>query len=217
VRELVLDSIRNICGYVRKNQAEFIEKIREESALYQGKTANLHKKAIAKNERRIAELEKLFRRTYEDNVNGKLSDARFQQMSDGYEQEQSELEKLNAQMQAELNEFEADSENVNCFIGIVKRYTEFEELTTAMLNEFIDRIYVHKAEKNEFGERVQIIDVHFNFIGDFKIPIEKEPTPEEAEAFEQNRIRLQKQREYNRNHRAKKKAKLEQEKAEKSA
>jgi DNA invertase Pin-like site-specific DNA recombinase len=207
VRELVLDSIRNICGYVRKNQAEFIERIREESVLHRGETAKSHKKQIAKNERRVAELDTLFRKTYEDNANGKLSDKRFEQITAEYEKEQAELEILNAQMQAELDEFNADGEKADSFIKLVKRYTEFEELTTAMLNEFINQIFVHKAEKNEYGERTQVVDIHFNFIGNFIAPIaEPEPTAEEIEAFEKERLRLQKQREYNRIHREKKRA-----------
>jgi hypothetical protein len=215
IRELVLDSIRNICGYVRENQKEFVEKIHEESVLQRGETAKSHKKAIAKNERRIVELDNLFRRTYEDNVNGKLSDTRFEQMSADYEREQAELNAKNAEMQAELDEFNADGEKVDGFIKLVKKYTEFEELTTAMLNEFIDLIFVHKAEKNEWGERVQVIDIHFNFIGDFKLPIiEVEPTTEEIAALEKLRLRRQKQREYSRRFHERQKTKLEQQKQE---
>jgi len=218
IRELVLDSIRNICGYVRENQSEFIEKIREESVLHRGETAKSHKKAIAKNEKRIAELENLFRRTYEDNVNGKLSDTRFAQMSAEYEREQAELQTLNSQMQAELDEFNTDSEKAEGFIELVKRDTEFDELTTRMLNEFVDRIFIHKSVKNEWDERTQRVDIHFNFIGCFKMPIaEVEPTPEEVEALMKRRYKLQKQREANKRFREKRKAKLEQEKAGKPA
>jgi DNA invertase Pin-like site-specific DNA recombinase len=218
VRELVLDSIKNICGYVQENQAEFIEKIREESVLHRGETAKSHKKTIAKNEKRIIELENLFRRTYEDNVNGKLNDTRFEQMTADYEREQAELEMQNVEMQAELDEFNTDSEKADGFIELVKRYTDFEELTTPMLNEFVNMIFIHKSEKNEWDERTQRIDIHFNFIGNFKVPIvEVEPTAEETEALMQRRIKLQKQREANKRFREKQKAKLEQEKAEKSA
>lgn len=214
VRELVLDSIREICGYVRENQAEFIKKIREESTLKRRETVKSYTKTIAKNEKRIAELENLFRRTYEDNVNGKLSDIRFEQMSADYENEQATLEAKNNEMQAELNKFNAYGEKIDGFIELVKKYTEFEELTTAMLNEFVDKIFIHKAKKNEWHERTQTIDIHFNFIGNFKLPIAQvEPTPEEIEALEKRRIKLQKQREANKIFRDRRKAKLAQEKA----
>ena len=94
VRELVLDAIKRVCGYVRENESEFVEKIREASAVKQEETAKAHKKAIAKNERRITELDKLFRKVYEDNAVGKLSDERYEQLSGAYEQEQAELKCL---------------------------------------------------------------------------------------------------------------------------
>jgi hypothetical protein len=145
-------------------------------------------------------------------VNGKLSDTRFEQMSADYESEQAELESLNTEMQAELDSFNADTDKVDGFIELVKRYTEFDELTTPMLNEFIHEIFVHKATKNEWGERVQAIDIHFNFIGEFNLPIEEaEPTAEEIEALEKRRARLKRQREYNVVYRAKQKAKKQAE------
>jgi hypothetical protein len=210
----VLDTLRNVCSYVRKNQAEFIRQVREDSTLQKAETAKAYKKAIAKNERRIAELENLFRKTYEDNANGKLSDKRFEQMSTDYESEQSALETKNAEMQAELDAYNADGDNVESFIGLVKKYTEFTELTVQMLNEFVQKIVVHKAMRNEWHERTQQVDIVFNFIGDFKVPvIETEPTAEEIEALEKRRAKLQKQREANARYNAKQKALREQKQA----
>jgi hypothetical protein len=215
IRELVLDMIRSVCYYAKDNQAEFIKQVREESTLLQNETVNSHRKVIVKNERRIAELENLFRKIYEDNAKGELNDKRYKQMSMDYEREQTELETKNAEMQAELDAFTADNEKVENFIGLVKKHTEFTELTTAMLNEFVNKVFVHKTIKNEWGERVQRVDVHFNFIGEFKSPIEHEaePAPGEIVAEEKRRERLRKQREANRRCYAKQKKK----KAAKSA
>jgi hypothetical protein len=83
-----------------------------------------------------------------------------------------------------------------------------------MLNEFVDKIFIHKAEKNEWGERTQVVDIHFNFIGNFKLPIvEVEPTAEEIAALEKIRRRRIQQREANRRYQAKQKAKLAEESA----
>ena len=214
INELVLDTLRNVCAYVRKNQAEFIRQVREDSTLQKAETAKAYKKAIAKNERRIAELENLFRKTYEDNANGKLSDKRFEQMSADYESEQAALETKNAEMQSELDAYNADGDNAESFIGLVKKYTEFTELTTPMLNEFVHKIVVHKAMRNEWHERTQQVDIVFNFIGDFKVPvIETEPTAEEIEALEKRRAKLQKQREANARYNAKQKELREQKQA----
>ena len=211
VRELVLSSIQRISGYVRENEDEFIEQIRKESAVQQDETAKSHKKLIAKNERRIAELDNLFRKVYEDNAIGKLSDERFEQLSSAYETEQAELKTQNSKLQIELDTFNEDSQKADKFIEIVRRYTEFGELTTPMLNEFVDKILVHQSDKSS-GERIQKVDIFFNFIGNFAVPIEKPLTAEDWEEQEKQRQKREKQREYNRRWYAKKKAEAEREK-----
>lgn len=216
IRELVLDMIRRISGYIRDNEDEFVEKIRAESAVKQDETAKAHKSDLTKNERRIAELDGLFRKVYEDNAAGKLSDERYTQLSSAYEKEQTELRERNVILQAELTAFDDDSLKTDRFIEMVKRYTDFEELTTPMLNEFIDKILVHEADKSS-GERVQQVDIYFNFIGNFTFPEEiTPPTPEELAAKEKLRRKRELQRAANARWYAKKtaeyKAKKEAEK-----
>ena len=206
IRELALDSIRCISGYVRENETDFTEKVRATSTVKQEETAKAHKKQLGKNERRIAELDHLFRKVYEDNASGKLSDERYEQLSSAYEHEQRELKHQNIGLQSELDNFNADSVKADRFIEIVRRYTEFDELTTPMLNEFIHKILVYEADKSS-GERVQHMDIYFNFIGHFTVPInETPPTAEEIEAEEKRRQKLAKQREANRRWYAKQKA-----------
>jgi len=110
-----------------------------------------------------------FQKIYEDNASGKLSDKRLAQLSGSYEQEQASLKEQSALLQDELNAFNADGEKAGKFIEVVRRYTEFDELSNAMLNEFIQKILVHEADKSS-GERVQEVDVYFNFIGNFTLP-----------------------------------------------
>jgi DNA invertase Pin-like site-specific DNA recombinase len=217
IREIVLDAIRKICGFVRRNEAEFVERLREASAVQREETAKSHKLRLSKNERRIAELDNLFRKVYEDNATGKLSDERFTQLSGAYEAEQAELRQQSVILRDELKAFEADNEKAGKFIDIVRRYTEFDTLSSAMLNEFVEKIVVHKADKSS-GERVQQVDVYLNFIGNFKTPIEEAPpTPEELEAREKHLRKLAHQREANKRFYAKQKAKREQIEREKSA
>jgi DNA invertase Pin-like site-specific DNA recombinase len=206
VRNLVLDAIRAVSGYVREHEAEFVAKVRETSAIRAEENAKAGKKKLAANQRRIAELDRLFKKTYEDNAAGKLSDKRFEMLTTDYEQEQTELETENAALQAEVDAFAASSERADRFIGIVKRHTEFDELSTAMLNEFVSRILVHEADKSS-GERTQEVEIIFNFIGWFKVPAEEKIlTAEELAAEEKRRAKLAKQREANHRWYAKKKA-----------
>jgi DNA invertase Pin-like site-specific DNA recombinase len=213
IREFVLDAIRLVSGYVRENETEFVERIREVSAVQREETAKEHKRQLAKNERRIAELDNLFRKVYEDNAIGKLSDDRFAQLSGSYEQEQADLREQSARLQMELDAWNADSKKADKFIGIVRRYTAFDELSNAMLGEFVEKIVVHKADKSS-GEREQQVDIYLNFIGKFDVPIEETPsTQEELDAQKKRRRKLAQQREANRRFYAKQKAKREQKSA----
>jgi hypothetical protein len=212
IRDLVLDRIRCVCQYVKDNEAEFVEKLREESTVRQAETAKAHKKQLAKNERRIAELDHLFQKAWEDNATGKLSDERYTQLSGSYELEQADLKQQNAVLQAELDEYRANSEKTGQFVELVRRYTNFDELTTPMLNEFVHKIYVHEADKSS-GERRQKVEIYLNLIGNFDTPrVETPPTPEELEAQDKRLKKLAKQREANRRCYAKKRA--EQQKIE---
>jgi len=214
LRELILATISEVSSYVRDNEAEFVEKIREASKVKQKETATAHKKLYTKNERRITELDKLFQKVYEDNASGKLSDERFALLSTTYEQEQVDLRQHNAELQTQLTAYETDSFKADRFIEIVKRYTEFDTLTTAMLNEFVEKIIVHEADKSS-GQREQQVDIHLNFIGHFELPHEELPPPstEELEEEDKRRRRLEYQREANKRWYAKKKQEAEWQRA----
>ena len=197
VRELVLKAIRDTTAYVRENEAEFVEKLREASNIRQKAAAKAHRRQLAKNEKRIAELDMLFRRVYEDNTTGKLTDERFAQMSAAYDKEQADLIAQNETLHTELETFEQDSLKADNFIELVRRYKDFDELTTPMLNEFVDRILVHEADKSS-GERRQRVDIFLNYNGRFTIPGSgtRPLTPEEQAAEDE---RLEKKRKKNEN------------------
>jgi DNA invertase Pin-like site-specific DNA recombinase len=206
VRCLVLRAIQGVCAYVRENEAEFVAKIREESTIQQQESAKESKRKLAQNQKRIAELDRLFKKTYEDNATNKLSDKRFEQLSADYESEQAELETQNELLTAQIATFNEDSEKSARFIELVRRYTEYDELTTPILNSFINKVVVHEADKSS-GERVQDVDVYFNFIGRFSPPCEEHiPTEEELAEQEKRRQRLARQREANQRWYAKQKA-----------
>ena len=209
LRMITLEAIKSVSGYVKSNEAEFVKQVRESSAIQQVEAVKSHKKRIAKEQKRVAKLNNLIRRIYEDYVNDKLTDKRFELLSAEYEQEQSELEKSINQLQAELDSFTADSDKADKFISLVKRHTDFSELTPAMISEYIDKIIVHEGDKSS-GERIQDVDIYLNFIGKFDVPM-PEPTPEEIEAEEKARQERAKHREAQRRYtETKKRKRLEQ-------
>lgn len=193
LRELVLDAIRSVSGFVKRSEGDFIKQVRATSAVRYEETARSHKKRIEKGKKRVAELDTLIRKTYEDNVSGKLTDKRFEILSAGYEREQSELEQSITALQAELDSFNTDSVRADKFIEIVRKYTDFTELTAPMIHEFIEKIVVHEADKSS-GERVQKVDIYLNFIGKFDAP-HPAPTPEEIAEEEKEKKRRAQRRE----------------------
>ena len=208
LRELALDAIKSVSSFVKTNEAEFVKQVRESSAVQQEDAAKSHKRRIAKEQKRISELNTLIRRIYEDNVSGKLTDKRFELLSQEYEQEQTELEQSIERLQAELDSFHADSARADKFIEIVKKHTDFSELTPQMIAEYIEKIVVHEADKSS-GERSQQVDVYLNFIGKFEIPAPA-PTAEEIEAEEKARRKRTQRREAQRRYAAKQKQKAQE-------
>ena len=166
---LILEAIRRTTGYARDNEAAFIQTLREASAVRQADTAKAHRRQIAKNEKRIAELDLLFRKTYEDFAAGRLTEKRFEQLSQGYETEQAELEQQTSAIRDDLAQFDSDSVRVDKFMELVKRYTDFSELTPAMLHEFVEKVIVFNGEKKN-GVREQRVDIYLNYIGQFEVP-----------------------------------------------
>lgn len=122
------------------------------------------RRQLTQAERRIEELDRLFKRIYEDTVSGKLSDSRFQMLSEDYEQEQEELREKLLRLNEEINEQEEQAENINRFIGKVRKYLDLDELTPAILNDMVKTVYVHAPDKSK-GYREQQIDISYDLVG----------------------------------------------------
>ena len=120
------------------------------------------KKAMKQAEKRIAELDKLFTRLYEDNVLGRLSDERFTMMSAGYEDEQAKLKATVAELTTLIDGAEQKSSDVTAFLKVVHRYEHIETLTPEIMHELVDKIIVHEPDKSS-GKRIQQIDIYFRF------------------------------------------------------
>ena len=119
--------------------------------------------------RRREELSKLFKRLYEDNVSGKIDDARFAKMSKRYEQEQSENAKKIKALRLELKKDESKRMDIDDFLETVRRYTDAATITKRMVAELIDHIEVYHAEKQD-GVTNQCVVIYYNCIGAFDVP-----------------------------------------------
>lgn len=180
LRAMILDTIKLVSAYAIKDEAAFIEKVRSASEVRQAEAAKDLKRRIAKAKKRSAELDVLIKKLYESYATGKLPEKRFELLSADYEREQAELETVMASEQVELDAFNADTARVDQFLALAKKYTDFSELTTPMILEFVDKIIVHAPERIDC-ERTQEIEIYLKYIGKLDIPA-PQPTPEEIEA-----------------------------------
>ena len=167
---IILDVVRKVTAYAKTNEEEFLSKVRELSEKQQENSIKDNKKLLTKYNKRFDELNSLIKKLYEGNASGKIPDKHFERMLSEYDEEQTSLEVKISELQQEIDNFNDKKLKADNFMEIVKRYTEFEELTPQILNEFIDKIVVHEKTKDDFGAKHQQINIHLNFIGNFELP-----------------------------------------------
>lgn len=170
---LVLETIRLTSKYALGNQEEFKRKVMEAAEIQRSQEAKNLKKEIAKAKKRSTELDVLIKKLYESYALGKIPESRFDSLLTDYEKEQ---EMVNAQAEAgqtKLDAYLADQERADSFLELARKYTDFSVLTPQMIYEFVDKIEVHRAEK-ENGERSMRVDIYLKYIGNFPIPLESE-------------------------------------------
>ncbi len=165
IEELLLKSIQDILAFARKDEDKFVTMVTQKSQAALNRSQRDGKRELEQAHQRIAKLDTIIQRLYEDNIEGKISDERFVKMSENYEAEQAQLKSRVSELEVQLRSEKDDAMNMNQFLGLVKKYTEVQELTAEIIREFVERIYVYKAEKVD-GHRVQRIKVVWNYIGE---------------------------------------------------
>ena len=198
VEKLILETIREVSAYALSNEKEFVKKVREASDVQQEATMKEYRRRLGKAKRRHEELDDLVKKLYESFVTGKIPEKHFDRLLSGYDNEQTTLEAEMQELQTGLDRYGADGVRADRFLELVKRYTDFSELTTPMLNEFIEKVVVHEADKST-GDRVQKVDIYLNFIGAFTVPKMEAALTAEQEAREQRKLQARnREREQNR-------------------
>lgn len=188
IDQLVLETIQYACKSVRMDERAFVESIRSASEIREQSEAKKLKAAVKHQEKRYAELDILLKKVYEDNALGRLPDKRYEMLSAGYEKEQAELEQSIKACREQLTQYDEDTDRTEEFLALVHKYTDITELTPVIINEFVDKILVHKAEKID-GERVMEIEIYLNFIGKVELPAQELTEEELAEIKEKQRLR----------------------------
>ena len=177
---LVLKQLQHFLSYLQQFERVFIRQQIDTTLAERRYELSAKQKQIEKDEKRMDELDRLFRKIYEDNVNGKLNDERFCKLSDGYEAEQEQLKQEIESLTAEVSEADMETTNVSKLIAVTKKYTRIDELTPEILNAFVDKIVIHEREKKD-GKRTQQIDIYYSYVGIVDIPTDEEMREMERE------------------------------------
>ena len=169
LEQVVLYEVKRLACFASEYENDFIKAMI-------GRSAKMAENATLRKQRELdaltardRELDMLFERLYEDNVAGKIDDARFAKMSKRYEQEQGENAKKIKALRLELKKDGSKRMDIDDFLETVRRYTDAATITKRMVAELIDHIEVYHAEKQD-GITNQRVVIHYNCIGAFDVP-----------------------------------------------
>lgn len=168
--EIVLEEINKALYYARNNTKVFTDYISKKTSSQYRKELNTKTAELSKAENRVVELKSLFKRLYEDNVLGRISNEQYRMLSLDYNDEQKELESAIPELKKEIDTLRSECTNVQKFLDIVKKYVCVKELTPEVLRTFISKIVVHEREKKHSQTSPQQIDIYFRYIGTFTLP-----------------------------------------------
>ena len=183
VLELISDLLKAIAEYAQHDRAEFVRVVQEAQDSHFASDVKKKRNRLTAAQNRLNELEVLLCKIYEDNILGKLPDARYATLDAQYGKEQAELKSEVKALEEFLESHEKNKKSAERFISLIEKYESFDNLTIAMLNEFIDKILVHERDRKGSIQTTQEIEIYFNFVGKFVPPhfMEVELTPEELE------------------------------------
>ena len=147
VLTLVSDTLRAIAEYSKNDRTEFIHTVQETQVAQQSADIAKKRRRLAAAQKRAGELEKLICKIYEDNVLGKLPDARYRALDAQYAKEQDALEIEIAELEKAVTGYEQSQKSAEKFIALIDKYENFDTLTNTMLNEFVEKILVHERAR----------------------------------------------------------------------
>lgn len=164
LERMVLKHIQLVTGYILRYEAHFRMIMEQHMKLESAEKILTSRKKLNRDEKRIAELKRLFIKIYEDNASGRLSDERFDMLSQSYEVEQKQLEAKVVSLRQEIEVQARQSENIEKFIQTAQKYVSIETLDPYALRELVQAIYVEAPDKSS-GKRRQNIHIKYDGLG----------------------------------------------------
>ena len=166
---LIKNDIQYTIKFATENKEEFMSILKERAKAKSKRELASYIDGKEQAEKRIKALDKIIQNLYEDKVAGKISEERYIKMSDNYEAEQKALtERLNY-LKAEIEKAKTQYDNINRFMAIVKRYSDFDEITPEILRAFVDKVIIHEKVKVN-GHYVHTIEIIYHFVEAIDLP-----------------------------------------------
>lgn len=169
LEQVVLYEVHRLACFANEYENDFIKAMVGRSAKVAENERVRKKRELDGLLARDRELDTLFERLYEDNVSGKIDDARFAKMAKRYEQEQGENAGRIKALRLEVKKLEEKRMDVDDFLETVRHYTNAAKITKRMVAELIDHIEVYPAVKED-GVTNQRVTIHYNCIVAFEVP-----------------------------------------------
>ena len=169
LEQVVLGEIRRLTQFASRYENDFVKAVVGYSQQVAAERQRENQQKVKTLQNREAELDNLFERLYEDNVSGKITDERLSKLSAKYETEQAEITERLKVLESEFYKETDQTMSTDMFIAMVRKYIRAKKLTHRMLNELVDYLEVHHAEKIN-GVHSQKLTIHYNCICTVDIP-----------------------------------------------
>ncbi|HGC9152815.1 TPA: DUF4368 domain-containing protein [Streptococcus agalactiae] len=190
VLNLIQDTLKDIKKYLDEDNEAFIRSIQNE--MEEKEKIEIEKKKIrlTESQNRLQELERLMCRIYEDMILNKIPNSRYEILNNQYETEQVALSKEIKDLEQQVSRYEKETDRARKFISLISRYENFDELTTTMINEFVEKIIVHERDRKGSQTSKQKIEIYFNFIGNYELP-QAELSEEKKQKLEEEERKIE--------------------------
>ena len=187
VLNLIQETLKDIKKYLDEDNEAFIRSIQNE--MEEKEKVEIEKKKIrlSESQNRLQELERLMCRIYEDMILEKIPSSRYEILNSQYETEQRALSKEIKDLELAISRYEKETDRARKFISLINRYENFDELTTTMINEFVEKIIIHERDRKGSQTSKQKIEIYFNFIGNYEPPKEELTEEERLKLEEEER------------------------------
>ena len=163
--QIVLDDLRRVTHFARMKERQFAAHINRKNTLEIRREMNTLQRELDTMRRRNDELSALFKRLYEDNVLGRITNEQFRMLSADYNAEQKALQEAIPEKEMRMERLKASAANVDAFIEKAKQYASIEQLTPEMVRLFIQRIEIGERAVRYSRHSTQQIRIIYRDIG----------------------------------------------------